>query len=61
MTFDTIAGPATMRGLDQQLSLGAWVGETTQKSGQGVMKDWKFIDGKSVMFTEAEVAAAKKK
>ncbi len=61
MTFQTIAGPATMRGIDQQLSLGAWVGETTQKAGQGAMKNWTFIDGKSVMFSDAEVAAAKKK
>ena len=61
MEFDTIAGKATMRAIDQQLSMGAWVGLTTQKSGQGVMKDWTFVDGKSVMFSEADVAAAKKK
>jgi branched-chain amino acid transport system substrate-binding protein len=60
-TFQTIGGPATMRALDRQLSLGAWVGETTQKDGQGTMKNWKYIDGKTVMFTEAEVNAAKKK
>jgi branched-chain amino acid transport system substrate-binding protein len=61
MEFDTIAGKATMRASDQQLSMGAWVGLTTQKGGQGVMKDWAFVDGKAVMFSEAEVAAAKKK
>jgi branched-chain amino acid transport system substrate-binding protein len=60
-TFETIVGPATMRGLDRQLSMGAWVGETTQKGGQGAMKNWTFIDGKTVMFGEAEVKAAKKK
>jgi branched-chain amino acid transport system substrate-binding protein len=61
MNFQTIVGPATMRGIDQQLTLGAWVGETTQVRGQGTMKNWKFIDGKDVMFTPEEVAAAKKK
>jgi branched-chain amino acid transport system substrate-binding protein len=61
MTFNTVVGPATMRASDQQLSLGAWVGETTQVKGMGAMKNWKFIDGKDVMFSEAEVAAAKKK
>lgn len=61
MTFETIAGPATMRASDHQLSLGAWVGETTLKNGQGAMKNWKYVDGKDVMFSEAEVAAAKKK
>lgn len=61
MTFDTIVGKATMRASDRQLSLGAWVGETTVRNGQGAMKNWRFVDGASVMFTEAEVAAAKKK
>jgi branched-chain amino acid transport system substrate-binding protein len=61
MKFDTIAGPVTMRGLDRQSSLGGWVGLTTQKGGQGAMKDWKFVDGASVMFSEADVKAAQKK
>ena len=61
MTFETIVGPAIMRASDHQLSLGAWVGETTLKNGQGAMKNWKYVDGKDVMFTEAEVATAKKK
>jgi branched-chain amino acid transport system substrate-binding protein len=61
MTFQTVVGPATMRGIDQQLTLGAWVGETTQKNGQGTMKNWRFIDGKDVMFSPDEVSAAKKK
>ncbi len=61
MKFETIVGPVTMRGLDRQSSLGGWVGVTTQKGGQGVMKDWKFVDGASVMFSESDVKAAQKK
>ena len=61
MKFDTIAGPVTMRGLDRQSSLGGWVGLTTQKGGQGAMKDWKYIDGASVMFSETDVKTAQKK
>jgi branched-chain amino acid transport system substrate-binding protein len=61
MKFETLAGPATMRASDHQLSLGAWVGELAKKDKAGTMKNWKFIDGASVMFTEAEVAAAKQK
>jgi branched-chain amino acid transport system substrate-binding protein len=61
MSFQTIAGPATMRASDQQLSLGAWVGELTQVNGNGAMKNWRFVDGKDVMFSEADVAAARKK
>jgi branched-chain amino acid transport system substrate-binding protein len=61
MKFETLVGPATMRASDHQLSLGAWVGELAKKDKAGTMKNWKFIDGASVMFREAEVAAAKQK
>jgi branched-chain amino acid transport system substrate-binding protein len=61
MKFDTIVGAVTMRGIDHQASLGAWVGETTQKGGQGAMKNWKFLDGTPYMFSETEVEAARKK
>ncbi len=61
MKFETIAGPVTMRALDRQSSLGGWVGLSTQKAGQGAMKDWKFIDGATVMFSESDVKAAQKK
>ena len=61
MTFETLVGKATMRASDHQLSLGAWVGELAQKDGQGVMKNWKYVDGEAMMFSETDVAAAKKK
>ena len=61
MKFETIAGPVTMRALDRQSSLGGWVGLSTQKNGQGAMKDWKFIEGSTVMFSESDVKAAQKK
>ena len=60
MKFETIAGPVTMRGLDHQSTLGGWVGLSTQLNGQGAMKDWKFVDGASVMFSESDVKAARK-
>ena len=60
MKFETIAGPVIMRGIDHQSTLGGWVGLSTQKNGQGAMKDWKFIDGSSVMFSESDVKAARK-
>jgi branched-chain amino acid transport system substrate-binding protein len=61
MKFETTVGPVTMRALDRQLTLGAWVGELTQVDKKGAMKSWSFVDGASVMFTEAEVKAAQKK
>ncbi|MDX2202436.1 MAG: ABC transporter substrate-binding protein [Hyphomicrobiaceae bacterium] len=58
--FDTITGPVTMRALDHQSTLGAWVGETTLKGKAGTMKSWKYEDGAKYLFPEAEVKAARK-
>jgi branched-chain amino acid transport system substrate-binding protein len=60
MTFDTVIGPVAMRGIDHQSTHGAWVGETTLKGRQGSMKNWRYVDGATVMFPEAEVKAARK-
>lgn len=58
--FDTVVGPVTMRGLDHQSTLGAWVGETTLKGKAGSMKNVKYEDGTPYLFPEAEVKAARK-
>jgi branched-chain amino acid transport system substrate-binding protein len=60
LTLDTVAGPVTMRGLDHQSTLGAWVGETTLNGRTGTMKNWKYQDGANYLFPEAEVKAARK-
>ena len=60
MKFETISGPVTMRGIDKQATMGAWVGETTLKGKVGAMKNWRFADGSNYMFSEAEVRAARK-
>jgi branched-chain amino acid transport system substrate-binding protein len=60
LRFDTIVGPVTMRGLDKQATLGAWVGETTLNGRVGAMKNWRFEDGANHMFPEAEVRAARR-
>ncbi|MBN8940071.1 MAG: ABC transporter substrate-binding protein [Rhizobiales bacterium] len=57
---DTVAGPVEMRAIDQQSTLGAWVGETTLKGKLGTMKNWRYEDGAKYMFPEAEVLAARK-
>ena len=56
---DTIVGPVTMRGLDHQGTLGAWVGETTLRGRQGTMKNFRYADGADYMFSEAEVRAVR--
>ena len=60
MKFATVSGPVTMRGIDHQSTLGAWVGETTLKGKVGGMKNWKYADGANYLFPEAEVKAARK-
>ena len=60
LTVNTIAGPVTMRDVDHQSTLGAWVGETTLKGKAGAMKNWKYEDGAKYMFPVEEVKAARK-
>ena len=58
--FDTVAGPVTMRGIDHQSSMGAWVGKLALKGAAGGMTDWTYKDGTAFMPTEAEVKAVRK-
>jgi len=60
LRFETIAGPAVMRALDNQATLGAWVGETALNGRQGTMKNFRYEDGAGYMHPEDEVRAARK-
>jgi branched-chain amino acid transport system substrate-binding protein len=56
---ETVSGPVTMRALDHQGTLGAWVGETALRGRGGTMRNWRYADGADFMFPEAEVRAAR--
>ena len=58
--FDTVIGPVTMRGIDNQSTMGAWVGKLVLKGAAGRMTDWTYVDGTSFLPTEAEVKAVRK-
>jgi branched-chain amino acid transport system substrate-binding protein len=58
--FDTVIGPITMRGIDNQSTMGAWVGKLVLKGATGRMTDWTYKDGASFMPSEAEVKAVRK-
>jgi branched-chain amino acid transport system substrate-binding protein len=58
--FDTVIGPVTMRGLDNQSTMGAWVGKLVLKGANGGMTDWTYKDGTSFMPSEADVKAVRK-
>lgn len=57
---ETVTGPVVMRGLDQQGTMGTWVGETHLRGRQGAMRNARYVDGAEVMFPEAEVRAARR-
>jgi branched-chain amino acid transport system substrate-binding protein len=54
-SFATPIGDASFRALDHQGTLGAYVGKLSLKDGKGVMVDWKYVDGATVLPADAEV------
>lgn len=55
LTFNSIVGPITFRKIDHQSTMGAYVGHTALKGGQGIMVNWKYADGKDYLPADAEV------
>jgi branched-chain amino acid transport system substrate-binding protein len=55
LRHDTPAGPIVYRRQDHQSTMGAWVGKTTVRNGQGTMTDFRYIDGAEVQPPDAEV------
>ena len=56
LTHSTPFGNVTYRALDHQSTMGAYVGRIGVKDGKGVMTDWRYLDGKDYLPTEAEAA-----
>jgi branched-chain amino acid transport system substrate-binding protein len=55
LSVDTPLGKIYYRAQDNQSTMGAYVGYTAINQGRGVMKNYKYIDGASVMPNDAEV------
>ncbi len=53
------AGPFYIRDLDNQATMGAWVGKLAVEGGRGKMVDWRFVDGEPYMFPADEVRRAR--
>jgi branched-chain amino acid transport system substrate-binding protein len=49
LQVDTPFGRVTYRALDNQSTMGAYVGRIGVKDGKGVMTDWKYADGKDYL------------
>jgi branched-chain amino acid transport system substrate-binding protein len=55
LQFSTPFGPTTFRAIDQQSTMGAYVGRLDQRGGKGTMDQWRYADGKNYQPTDAYV------
>ncbi len=55
LTFDSVVGPITFRGIDHQSTLGAWVGRTAVVDGKPMMVDWRYAQGAQYFPTDEEI------
>jgi branched-chain amino acid transport system substrate-binding protein len=55
LKFDSVFGPAEYRAIDQQATVGAYVGKIALKNGKGTMSDFKYVDGAGVQPSDEEV------
>jgi branched-chain amino acid transport system substrate-binding protein len=57
LKFSTPFGSAEFRALDQQSTLGAFVGKLDQRGGKGTMVQWRYADGKAYMPSDEVVTS----
>ncbi len=55
LKVDSPFGPFYFRAIDHQATMGCYVGKTALEKGMGTMVDFKYVDGASVMPSDAEV------
>jgi branched-chain amino acid transport system substrate-binding protein len=54
LTVESPFGPVSYRSSDHQSTMGAFVGKLAVKDGKGTMVDFKYVDGASVLPSDAE-------
>ena len=57
LKFSTPFGPAEFRAIDQQSTMGAFVGKLDQRGGNGTMVQWRYADGKAYLPSDDYVRA----
>lgn len=57
LQFNTPFGPAEFRAIDQQSTMGAFVGTLDLRAGKGTMVNWRYADGKAYLPGDAYVRA----
>jgi len=55
LKVDSPFGPFSYRASDHQATMGAYVGKIALENGKGTMTDFKYVDGASVLPSDAEV------
>jgi len=55
LQFSTPFGPTAFRAIDQQSTMGAYVGKLDQRGGRGTMVDWRYAAGKDYQPSDAYV------
>ena len=55
--FSTPFGPAEFRAIDQQSTMGAYVGKLDLRGNKGTMVNWRYADGKAYLPSDAYVKA----
>ena len=61
LKFSTPFGPAEFRAIDQQSTMGAYVGTLDLRAGKGTMVNWRYADGKAYLPTDDYVRARRPK
>lgn len=57
LKFSTPFGPAEFRAIDQQSTMGAYVGKLDLRGNKGTMVNWRYADGKAYMPSDDYVKA----
>ena len=55
LKFSTPFGPAQYRAIDQQSTMGAYVGKLDVRGRKGTMVEWRYADGKDYQPSDAYV------
>jgi branched-chain amino acid transport system substrate-binding protein len=55
LKLDSPFGPFEYRAIDQQATIGAYVGQIALKAGKGTMSNFRYVDGASVQPSDEEV------
>lgn len=57
LKVDTPVGPIAFRAIDHQSTMGVYIGKIAVRDGQGVMTDWRYVDGADFQPADTEVLA----